>query len=85
MVNSLVYFCSVLFRRSANTKGYEVSSTYPCRANVKKHCREEVNPIPSIHDEESGSLRNREFVDEVEDMIRCIPTFESCKVSLYKP
>jgi hypothetical protein len=27
--------------------------------NVKKHCREEVNPIPSIDDEEISSLRNK--------------------------
>jgi hypothetical protein len=29
--------------------------------NVKKRCCEEVNPIPSIYDEEIGSLRNRDF------------------------
>lgn len=52
--------------------------------NVKKRCREEVNPIPSIDDEEVGSLRNRDFDDDVEDMIRRIPTFESCKASLYR-
>jgi hypothetical protein len=51
---------------------------------VKKRCREEVNPIPSIYDEEIGSLRNRDFDDDVEDMIRCIPLFESCKVSLHR-
>ena len=28
--------------------------------NVKKRCREEVNSIPSIYDEEIGSLRNRD-------------------------
>jgi hypothetical protein len=28
---------------------------------VKKRCCEEVNPIPSIYDEEIGSLRNRDF------------------------
>jgi hypothetical protein len=50
---------------------------------VKKRCREEVNPIPSIYDEEIGSLPNRDFDDDVEDMIRRIPTFASCKVSLY--
>jgi hypothetical protein len=36
MVNSLVYVCSVLFGRSANTRGYEVSSTYPCRCIAGK-------------------------------------------------
>ena len=51
---------------------------------MKKRCREEVNPIPSIYDEEVGSLRNRDFDDDVEDMIRRIPTFESCKASLYR-
>ena len=30
-----------------------------------------------------SSLRNRDFDDDVEDMIRRIPTFASCKVSLY--
>ena len=48
---------------------------------MKKRCREEVNPIPSIDDEEIGSLRNRDFDDDVEDMIRRIPTFESCNAA----
>ena len=30
--------------------------------NVRKRCREEVNPMPSIYDEEIGSLRNRELM-----------------------
>ena len=38
----------------------------------------------NIDDEEISSLRNRDFDDDVEDMIRRIPTFESCKASLYR-
>jgi len=52
--------------------------------NVKKRCREEVSPIPTIFDEELGKLRSREYDDDVGDMIRKIPTFESCRAALYR-
>lgn len=51
---------------------------------MKKRCREEATPIPTIYDEEIGGLRNSECDDSVEDMIRNIPTFQACKSSLYR-
>ncbi|XP_055997797.1 uncharacterized protein LOC130047214 [Ostrea edulis] len=46
---------------------------------VKKRCRDEAAPIPSIYDEELGALRNADCDDTVVDMIKQIPTFQSCK------
>jgi hypothetical protein len=51
--------------------------------DVRKRCRDEVVPILTICDEELGKLRDRECDDDVEDMIRKMPTFESCRQSLY--
>lgn len=53
-------------------------------SGVKKRCREEATPIPTIYDEEIGGLRNIECDDSVEDMIRNIPTSQACKSSLYR-
>jgi hypothetical protein len=51
---------------------------------VKKRCRDEVTPIPTIYDKELGKLRNRECDDTVIEMIENIPTYESCRTSLYR-
>jgi len=53
-------------------------------SSVKQRCREDVSPIPTIYDEELGSLRNKDFDEDVEGLIRCIPTYYSCKSSLYR-
>lgn len=44
-------------------------------SKVKKRCRDEAAPIPSLYDEELGALRNADCDDSVEEMIRQIPTF----------
>lgn len=53
-------------------------------SKVKKRCRDEAAPIPSIYDEELGALRNADCDDTVVDMIKQIPTFQSCKSVLYR-
>ena len=53
-------------------------------SKVKKRCRDEAAPIPSLYDEELGALRNADCDDSVEEMIRQIPTFQSCKSILYR-
>ncbi|XP_060064855.1 N(4)-(Beta-N-acetylglucosaminyl)-L-asparaginase-like [Ylistrum balloti] len=52
--------------------------------NVKKRCREQTEPMPSVFDEELGNLYDKDFDADVEDMIQKIPTFNSCKSSLYR-
>ena len=51
---------------------------------VKKRCRDEVVPIPSRCDEKLGALGNADCDDAVVDMIKQIPTFQSCKSGLYR-
>lgn len=41
-------------------------------------------PIPSIYDQDLEALRNADRDDRVKDMIRQIPTFQSCKSVLYR-
>ena len=53
-------------------------------SGVRKRCREEATPIPSIYDEELGGLRNTDCDEIVVDMIRRVPTFQACKSSLYR-
>jgi hypothetical protein len=74
----------VAFKRDHNHASDHIGQAESVFLNdVKKRCREEVVPIPTIYDEELGKLRDRECDDDVEDMIRKIPTFESCRQSLY--
>ena len=51
---------------------------------VKKRCREQVTPIPIIYDEEIGCLSDRDYDEDVGEMIRKIPTSERCRGSLYR-
>ena len=51
---------------------------------VKKRCREHVTPMPIIYDEEVGCLSDRDYDEDVGEMIRKIPTFERCRGSLYR-
>jgi hypothetical protein len=50
---------------------------------VKKRCRDEVVPIPTIYKDEIAKLKNDEYDETVKDMIEKIPTLESCRQSLY--
>ena len=52
--------------------------------NRVKRCRDEAAPIPSIDDEELGAMRNADCDDSVVNMIRQIPTFQSCKSGRYR-
>ncbi|KAJ8311773.1 hypothetical protein KUTeg_010675 [Tegillarca granosa] len=51
---------------------------------IKKRCRYEVRPIPSIYEESVSRLRNQDWNDETRDIVEQLPTFYSCKSSLYR-
>lgn len=53
-------------------------------SEVKKRCRAEATPIPTIYDEEVGGLGNSKCDNSVEDVIRNIPTFQAFKSLLYR-
>ncbi|KAJ8307731.1 hypothetical protein KUTeg_014717, partial [Tegillarca granosa] len=51
--------------------------------SIKKRCREEVVPVPTIYEEEVSKLRTPEWDDDMHHMEEQLPTFHSCKTSLY--
>jgi len=51
--------------------------------NVKKRCRDEVLPAPAIYEEEIAKLRTPEWDDDTRMMVEKLPTYNSCKTSLY--
>jgi len=53
-------------------------------AGVKKRCREEIDPIPTLYDECLGALRDEECDEAVVNVIKRIPTYYSVKSSLYR-
>jgi len=53
-------------------------------SDLKKLCRENISPIPSLYDDALGSLRNRDCDETVEQVIAKIPTFDTCSSSLYR-
>ena len=50
---------------------------------VKKRCREELTPIPSLFQEEIAKLRTPEWNDDMKTMVEKLPTYDSCRTSLY--
>ena len=44
--------------------------------SIKKRCREETTPIPTIYDQEVHELRNPEW-NEAHKVVEQLPTFES--------
>jgi hypothetical protein len=44
--------------------------------SIKKRCREETTPIPTIYDQEVNELRNPEW-NEAHKVVEQLPTFES--------
>ncbi|VDI61105.1 Hypothetical predicted protein [Mytilus galloprovincialis] len=50
---------------------------------IKKRCREETTPVPTIYEQEVIKLRNPEWNDETQEVVENLPTFESCRGSFY--
>ncbi|CAG2246348.1 unnamed protein product [Mytilus edulis] len=50
---------------------------------IKKRCREETTPVPTIYEQEVIKLRNPEWNDETQEIVENLPTFESCRGSFY--
>ncbi|XP_060071015.1 uncharacterized protein LOC132550930 [Ylistrum balloti] len=51
--------------------------------SIKKRCREELKAVPAIYDEEIAHLQTLDWTDDKRRMVEQIPTYPSCKTSLY--
>lgn len=51
--------------------------------SLKRRCREDVVPVPTIYEEELSKLRTTEWDDDMHRTVEHFPTFHSCKTSLY--
>ncbi|XP_060082120.1 uncharacterized protein LOC132561410 [Ylistrum balloti] len=51
--------------------------------SIKKRCREELKAVPAIYDEEIAHLQTLDWTDDKRQMVEQIPTYPSCKTSLY--
>lgn len=52
--------------------------------DIRKRCRDELTPIPTIYEEEIANIRGKDWDEETEQVARHIPTFQTCKTALYK-
>lgn len=85
LVHNIHAYNIVSYRRPHNHEGDFVGSKVDFYVSkLKKGCRDEATPIPLIYDQELEALRNADRDDRVKDMIRQIPTFQSCKSVLYR-
>ena len=51
--------------------------------SIKKRCREETTPIPTIYDQEVNKLRNPEWNEDAHKVVEQLPTFKSSRGSFY--
>ncbi|KAJ8298322.1 hypothetical protein KUTeg_024853 [Tegillarca granosa] len=51
--------------------------------NIEKRCRDEVEPLPSIYEEEISRLRGDTWNDDMRETVSKIPTFDGCRGGLY--
>ena len=51
---------------------------------MRKRCRKETTPIPTIYKEEVSALRNRDWNEQSVELVKRIQTFEGCKSQLYR-
>lgn len=85
LIHNIHAYNIVSYRRPHNHEGDFVGSKVDFYVSkLKKGCRDEATPKPSIYDQELEALRNADRDDSVKDMIRQIPTFQSCKSVLYR-
>ena len=59
----------------------QVSSTMGA---IKKRCREETKAVPQIYHEEIAKLRTPEWDDDTQDVVKQLPTYQSCHSILYR-
>lgn len=52
--------------------------------HIKKRCRQETTPVPSIYKQEIAKLRTPEWNDDTQRMVEELPTFPFLKSSLYR-
>lgn len=50
---------------------------------MKVHCTDEITPVPTIYEEELVKLRNDDWDDDTQELVKNIPTFQSCKNGMY--
>ena len=51
---------------------------------MRKRCRKETTPIPTIYKEEVSALRNRDWNEQSVELVKRIKTFEGCKSQFYR-
>ena len=51
--------------------------------NIKRRCKDETTPVPTICEQEVTQLRNNEWNDDTNRLVQQLPTFESCRGQLY--
>ncbi|XP_076094650.1 uncharacterized protein LOC143065150 [Mytilus galloprovincialis] len=50
---------------------------------MKERCLVESTPVPTIYEDELVKLRNRDWDNDSERLVQSMPTFTTCKTSLY--
>ncbi|VDI54109.1 Hypothetical predicted protein [Mytilus galloprovincialis] len=50
---------------------------------MKVRCTNELTPIPTIYEEELVKLRTDDWNDDIQELVENIPTFPSCKNTMY--
>lgn len=51
--------------------------------SIKKRCREEIIPVPTVYEEEVSKVRTPEWDDDMHHMVEQLQTFHECKTSSY--
>ena len=50
---------------------------------MKVRCTDEITPVPTIYEEELVKLRNDDWDNDTQELVKNIPTFQSCKNGMY--
>jgi len=53
-------------------------------AHIKERERTSLDPLPTLYDNENIQFRSMEWDDDTQQIVEKIPTFVSCKSSLYR-
>jgi len=79
-LNNIPVGFNLIHNHPANEAKLEAKKTL---LYIKKRCREETTPVHAIYDQEIAKLRTPEWDDQTQRMVENLPTFPSCKTSLY--
>lgn len=79
-LNNIPVGFNLIHNHSANKAKLEAKKTL---LYIKKRCREETTPLRAIYDQDIAKLRTPEWDDQTQRMVDNLPTFPSCKTSLY--